>query len=137
MLNVLAPVCYLGIDEKTPLGRMIDTSFNLQFVTTPGISSLDLNISTSNPWFLHTIYITSLAETVLIKPYDEDGFEIFTDFFLTNPSGFDGMPILPPRPFRPNALLRFDINVTSAGGTPAEVIFRGYELAQSAPGGRW
>ena len=136
MLNVLAPVCYLGIDEQTPLGRMVDTSFNQIFATVAGVTTQNINISTSNPWFLHSIYITSPNDTVFIKPYDEDGMEIFTDFYLSNPTGWDPFPILPPRPFRPNALLRYDIQVTTAGGSVAEVIFRGYELAPAgAPGG--
>lgn len=136
MLNVLAPICYLGIDEQTPLGRMIDSPFNLLFATVAGITTQSLNISTSNPWFLHSIYIVSLTDTVLIKPYDDDGNEIFTDFFLSNGNGYgtDPFPIAPPRPFRPNGLLRFDVNCITAGGGSAEVIFRGYELAQSAPG---
>lgn len=142
MINILAPVCYLGIDEVTPLGRMVDTSFNVLFATVAGITSKTINVNTSNPWFLHSIYIVSLTDTVLIKPYDDDGNEIFTDFFLTNPSGTDPFPLIPPRPFRPNGLLRFDVNVTTAGGGTAEVIFRGYELrpppgGQAVLGGAW
>lgn len=138
MLNVLAPTCYLGIDDRTPLGRMVDTAFNLTFATVNGITSQEINISCSNPWFLTAIYIISITDTILIKPYDDDGNEIFTDFFLTSQTGnstsTDPFVLLPPRPFRPNGLLRFDVLDALGGGVSAEVIFRGYELIPSPRG---
>lgn len=124
--SVMGPMCYLGIEENTPYGAMIDTSFNLRFTTINGVLSLSLNVSTWEPWFLHSIYFVGTS-TALLKPYDGSGEEIFTDFFLAAGDSAEPFPLLTPYPFQPNDLLRFD--VLDVAANLVEVCFRGYTLA--------
>lgn len=121
--NVLAPLCYLGIDEDTPLGKMVDTTFNLILTTTAGVSSFIVNVSNVNSFLLTGIYIVCTSGTIFVKPYDNDGNEIFTDFFLSNPAGTDPFPLVPPYPFDGNDNIRFDVLAT--GVHICEVLFRG------------
>lgn len=125
-MNVLAPLCYLGIDEDTPLGFMPDVSFNQISTVGPGITPLELNVSCSDPWFLHSIYVFAFNGTVFVKPFDGDGQEIWTDFELTSTGSTDPFPLLIPKPFRPNDILRYQ--VLSPAGATLEVSFRGYTL---------
>lgn len=127
--NVMAPVCYWGVDQNTPLGKMVDTAFNLQFTTVVGVvSRFEIAISTWAPWFLHSIYVFGATSSVLIKPYDGNGEEIFTDFFLAATLATDPFPLLTPYFFRPNDNLFFDVQDLGAPNI-CEVIFRGYTLS--------
>ena len=136
MLNPIAPLCYLGIDEDTPHGKMIYTVFNQVFTTVAGITAQDINISSNDPFFLTGILVQCSTATVQVKPYDGEGEEIFTDFFLSNPAGTDPFPLMPPRPFNQNDSLRFD-TLDAGGGHIVEVAFVGYTLSGvAAPGGR-
>lgn len=131
--SVMGPMVYLGIEENTPFGAMIDTTFNFRFTSIIGVLNLSLNVSTWDPWFLHSIYFLGEA-TTLLKPYDGNGEEIFTDFFLAASSATDPFPILTPLPYEPNDLLRFD--VLDTGVNVFEVAFRGYTLATGNARGR-
>jgi hypothetical protein len=130
----MAPLCYLGIEQDSPYGQVIDSPLNLVFTTTAGITSQQINISSYAPWFLTAIYVYCSTGTVYVKPYDGRGNEIFTDFFLSNPAGTDPFPIIPPYPFEPNDNLRFDV-LDAVGGNVVEVIFRGYTLGSAPTGG--
>jgi len=135
--NVLAPLVYQGIAQETPLGEMIDTSFNVVF-TTAASGTGQISIDTVVPFLLHSIYMYSPNGTVFIKPYDGEGNAIFTDFFLQNTVGYDPFPLLPPIPFRPNDLLKYDYLDTGGGGSTLEIVFRGFTIGgggASAPGG--
>ena len=145
MTNVLAPLIYMGIDQESPIGHIEDLTFNFLATTsaTPGVNSYAINVSSDDPWLMHSIYFYAnpnlAAGLLFLKPYDGDGQEMFTDFFLSN-SGIGNVntepfPLLPPRPFRPNDLLRFDI-LDRFGNNAFEVLFRGYSIrGVNAPGG--
>lgn len=125
--NVVGALCYMGIDEDTPLGKMIDTTFNLRYTTTAAILPQNINISTWDPFFLTAIYFLGKSG-IYLKPYDGEGDEIFSDFFLQTTAGSEPFPIKP-YPFNPNDLLRFDTLDTNGGGNNVEVAFRGFTLA--------
>lgn len=130
--NPLGSLCYMGIEEMTPLGLMTDQSFNLRFFTVDGILPLAINISCWDPWFLHSIYFSGPSPTILLKVYNGEGDEIFTDFFLSAQTATDPFPLLIPYPFQPNDLLRFDVLDVAPAKNFCEVIFRGYTLNMGA-----
>ncbi len=130
MINVLAPVCYLGIREMSPFGPIKDIAFNQKFTTAVGITFKQIPVSCYDVFFLHSIYVYVpgvAAGTVQMKMNDGEGFEIFTDFFLPNPSGTDPFPLLPPTPFRRNDLITYEV-LDAVGGHQMEVCFRGYTV---------
>ncbi len=129
--NVMAPPCYLGLDENTPLGSMFDLTFNLM-LTTPagsGVSPWEINISCSVPWFMTGIYLICETATVSMRPYDGQGEEIWTDFrsLFSSTADSEPFPMSPPYPFEPNDNLRFQI-FDDTGGHVVEALFRGYTL---------
>lgn len=145
-INVLAPLAYMGISQSSPYGDVIDTSFNILFVTLAR-GTQKITIDCPNVWFLHSIYIYSpgtgpvgsgggappAADTIFIRPYDGEGDAIFNDFFLANLTGFDPFPLLPPIPFQPNDILNFDYLDLNGGNSTLEVAFRGYQIGSPSP----